>query len=552
MPSSFKYGLSKQVLRQKGAALILIAVILALAASAYAIRVFNVSSINARQDAEASAILADAKTTLLGYTFGRIGSGERPGNMPMPDYFASTEVPANYDGAADSGCMDFSKSGGIPLINSGTNMRCLGRLPWQTVGMAISNPSQSDPLGNMPWYAVSANLVDTTCLPALNPSIVNMTYSGYVCAGITLPHPWLTVRDNRGNVISNRVAVVLILPGKPVGTQTRPTSILADVSNYLDTVVIPAGCTVPCVPGTYSNADLDNDFIMASGLTSVSNDQNNQNLSTIINDRVLFITVDELVAALQTRVAGEVRKSLLAYSVSQSKYPNTASIGYQGRSSVKNQTSGFLPLPICTCVNGNSCDCAFPGTVKFTSDTNYQSSSGCSFSGKVCTCTGTGTCSRSSGSKRYFVCSKTGTCYSNITGQFTYQPAPPIDNTASLMTTTGACSTVGIVTTCTNNGTLSIAAFDADPLLSSVSILSDWFGINGWKHYLYYTKGSLLVGSKPATVLLIGTGNSLATQIRPSSALADYLDTTNPINVYDAINTPRTNNYNDQMYIIAP
>ena len=113
----------KRMFWQKGATLILMVVILALAASAYAIKVFNVSSINARQDVEASRILADAKATLLGYTFGRVGGGERPGNMPYPDRLLTpietppANGPPNYDGQADS------------CVGSGINMICLGRLP---------------------------------------------------------------------------------------------------------------------------------------------------------------------------------------------------------------------------------------------------------------------------------------------------------------------------------------------------------------------------------------------------------------------------------------
>ena len=79
--------LNKQALRatQKGAALILMAVILVLAASAIALKIFDTSLIKARQDSEASISLADAKAALIGYSFGRVGGGERPGDMPYPD-----------------------------------------------------------------------------------------------------------------------------------------------------------------------------------------------------------------------------------------------------------------------------------------------------------------------------------------------------------------------------------------------------------------------------------------------------------------------------------
>ena len=106
--------------------------------------------------------------------------------------------PPNYDGQADS------------CSGVGAAMTCLGRLPWQTIGLNPSNPTQNDVLGQIPWYAVSANLVDPTCLDLLNPDILNMTYTSYICHSTTnLPHPWLTVHDSHGNVLSNRVACLV-------------------------------------------------------------------------------------------------------------------------------------------------------------------------------------------------------------------------------------------------------------------------------------------------------------------------------------------------------
>ena len=286
--------------KQRGAALLIAIIILGLAATAFSIEAFKTASLIAQRDTNSAISLADAKAALLGFSLMASGGG-RPGNMPIPDYFASTEVPANYDGIADSGCMDATKSNGLPLIASSTNMRCLGRLPWQTLGMSISNPSQNDSQGVMPWYAVSANLVDPTCLSLLNPGILNFSYSGYVCSGATLPHPWLTVRDSSGNIISNRVAIILMLSGQPLSGQSRLSTPLGDVSNYLDTVIVPVGCAVPCVPGTYSNADFDNEYIMAAGISRST---------AAINDKMLFITIDELMQLLEKRVAQEVKKAI--------------------------------------------------------------------------------------------------------------------------------------------------------------------------------------------------------------------------------------------------
>ena len=567
MPKLSKKISLKKGFQQKGVALILMAVILALAASAYAIKVFNVSSIQARQETDASTILANAKATLLGYTFGRVGAGERPGNMPYPDYFASTEVPANYDGFADDGCMDSTKADGLPLISIGSNMSCLGRLPWQTIGMTLPNPSQNDALGIMPWYAVSANLVDTNCFTALNPGILNAT----ACSGGAPLHPWLTVRDNKGNIISNRVAIVLILPKQAIGNQARPSLPLGDVRNYLDTAVVPAGCSAPCVPGTYSNADLDNDFIMASGLASVNIDQNNQNLAITINDKVLFITIDEFMAELTKRAAGEARKLLNSYkannqgSLNTTHFPYAAPLGAALNNNNSNGTStkGSLPIDItdtCSCTSGASCTCNFQAI----SNVAFKKSSGapwtsktlaCTYAGPICTCTGAGSCKSGA---RSFNCGANGLCTHNVAGASTYA----VPNHADIVSVANGCVLLNSVSVvCNAVGSFKIGLKEPT-----------WFKTNLWQDYFYYHQSStpiLQVGHKPSDpgyqqgeiyhtgiyALIIGTGSILVRQTRPSSFVADYLDSpenTNGDSVYDAIGTVRNVNYNDQSFIVAP
>ena len=285
---------------QQGAALLLAIFIIGLAATAYVVHAAAQAATRQALEQQADQTLRHAKDALIGYTLGRTASGERPGNMPRPDYFASSENPANYDGQADSGCLDATKANGLPLKSAGVSMRCLGRLPWRDIGMLSHTGTEHDPLGEMPWYAVSANLVDPTCMSVINPGILRMTYQGYVCEGATLPHPWLTVRDSRGNILSDRVAFILILPGKPQREQQRPVAgNLADVSHYLDTLVVPESCLMPCVPGTYSNADMDNDFI-----------QPGPDQSGSANDRLLYVTIDQLVPLLERRVAQDVRHAI--------------------------------------------------------------------------------------------------------------------------------------------------------------------------------------------------------------------------------------------------
>ncbi len=287
--------------RQKGFGIYVIILILGAAAAVTVISVMSARSLQTREQVEQANILGEAKRTLLGWAVTRGSTSnpgaDRPGDLPAPDVLDNTENPGNYDGNFETRCMDASRSNGVPLTTASVNVRCLGRLPWLTLQMSLSNPSEQDAEGKMPWYAVSANLTRIdNCLTALNSNTAALSYSGYNCASASnLPYPWLTVRDTRGNVLSNRVAFVVLLPGPVVASQERRASPnLGGPSQYLDSMTVAAGCTAPCVPGTYSNADLDNDFIAG-------------NITDSFNDRLVYATIDELMPAIEKQVASTVR-----------------------------------------------------------------------------------------------------------------------------------------------------------------------------------------------------------------------------------------------------
>jgi hypothetical protein len=93
---------------------------------------------------------------------------------------------------------------------------------------------------------------------------------------------------------------------------------------------------------------------------------------------------------------------------------------------------------------------------------------------------------------------------------------------------------------------------------------------NKWYDYFYYASSrngiKLTSGSKVnIDSLLIGTGRSIiapnsavskgASQLRPSCAVNDYLDSienTNANQIFDGQSITRTPNYNDHTYIVAP
>ena len=577
--------LNKPLQKQKGAALILMAFIISLAVIAYLLHALDPQRLRLEQDKKNALILAQSKDAIISYSVSRFAVGERPGDMPRPDYFATTEAPNyNYDGDTDGGCLDVTKilTNGLPQINTGANMRCLGRLPWYTIGMAIGETSQNDPVGNMPWYAVSANLVDSTCLKELNSSILNQTYINYVCAGVTLPHPWLTVRDGSGNIISNRVAVVLMIPNLPLTGQSRPPAPLNPVANYLDTITVPVGCSIPCVPGIYSNAGLKNEFIMFNQSDLVNN----------ANDKLVYITIDELIRAVERRATQEAAVQLKKYYLNNSFYPYAANLGDADNACVDGNTHGLLPYAA-ICASNSSCTSSFTKTpmVSFTNAcaSSYAAKTGlCNFSGKTCTCTGAGSCTKnlassnnsclSSAAKRLFSCDALGKCDSNVVGQytFTYIAPAPVDNTV----TSGSC-VAGVAHNIICDGLGNFSVTNCNHANKLLSTLPAWFTDNRWQDFIYYVISKnysaappsppvpdLTVGNTPQNVqaLVIASGAALPAteaqpligQNRPSNNINDYLDslvnTANPSNntTFNSTSKMKTNNYNDQPLIVAP
>lgn len=251
--------------RQKGLALLMLVFVLALVAIAYAVNKLDSSELQNERDRRTTAALAEAKAALIGWSISHL---IQPGVMPFPDRRAD----GNYDGNSD--CTPTAP--GFNLL--------IGRLPFlgQSAPCAAAAnglaTNLTDGSGEQLWYAVSKNLIRTSFVPIINPSIVDAP-----------PEDWLVVRDENGQTISDRVAVVIIAPGSAIGAQDR--SGLAGENNYLDTF------------GTYSNSDYDSaneDFFII-------------NEEGRFNDQLIFITIDELMTALEKRVAQEVISNLNNY-----------------------------------------------------------------------------------------------------------------------------------------------------------------------------------------------------------------------------------------------
>lgn len=267
--------------RQRGAALLLAMFIIGLAVTAYVVRSYDAAAMKARQEERTIKALAEAKEALIAWS---VTHNQTPGQMPWPDRRETNDP--NYDGRSDCSSASFE------LVNSQGEANFIGQLPsLPSTTPCLIYPGighYQDAYGNKLWYAVSRNLVRNYVSPATNP-IINPGI-------ITAPtYPWMIIRDGQGGIISNRVAIVIIAPGLPLSGQNRSSS-APPVSAYLDTMEINGN--------VYSNADYlidTEDFIQGPTTSS-------------FNDRLVYITIDELILSVARRVAQEIRSRTKDFS----------------------------------------------------------------------------------------------------------------------------------------------------------------------------------------------------------------------------------------------
>ena len=568
--------------KQRGAALILLAFIIGLSVTALMIKSFNVASIQAERNEDTMQALMRAKDAIIGWA---VSYDTAPGQLPWPDR-RETANP-NYDGHSDCSTSNFN------LINSQGEPNFLGQIPFlETTAPCndypgIGNLFQDSSSSNL-WYAVSRNLVRNYSAsedPIINPGIIeNPTY------------PWMIVRDAAGAIISSRVAVVIIAPGPPIGNQNRSGAAPLPV-NFLDQVTINGS--------TYSNFDYDadsEDFIMGDTTTGA------------FNDKLVYITIDELMAGLEKRAANTAKAALIEYAATNGgNFPYAAPLGItRGYSCADSTNAGLLPLD-----DNGTCSYSFavsagtgapswwpnwlpwnPNNGFFSGVNEYSVSSICSFddvervvftrtsggdyntpgsqncaaNGMSCTCTGAGSCSGANAPT--FTCDAAGNCNS-ATHQRNMNSRVEFEG-GYFSTASGVCSPAapecetgkGYPVECAGanvNASGSMSRSCSEPALTG---LPTWFKSNRWQDYFFYRTSrdepqGLAAGSKDELkAILIGTGAPLnpsasgVNQSRPSCALQDYLDSDEnaggELLKFDANHIPKTADYNDKLFIIAP
>ncbi len=302
-----------------GFALVLIVILALGAIGVLLISKLNMGAAQMARNQSTDQVLRIASDALIAYAAGRdISSGtQKPGTLPCPDL--------NDDGVAESSCGNST--------GSTSQQNRLGRLPWKTLGIS----DLRDASGERLWYAVSSQYKATTA--SLIP--LNST------TGLGT----ITLRNSAGTVIQDGTssnyylgdaggAVALVISAGDA-LKRQGASVVQDRScsgGACSPAGDPAGiCTTSptsatpkCNPINYLDVALgeDNADFIDNNTTRTSNGNGFiQGPITVsgtlaVNDRILAITQDQMMAAVQKRIAGEAMSCLRMYaSLNRGRYP---------------------------------------------------------------------------------------------------------------------------------------------------------------------------------------------------------------------------------------
>lgn len=235
--------------RQRGAALMVMLVILVVGIAAVLVNSLTAASIqNARQQ-QTSVVLAQAKAALIGYaiTYADTHSSQVPGYLPCPDYGGG-----NPEGSAEPVC-------GVK------DASVIGRLPWATLDVSTLRDGDGECL----WYAVSGTYKN-------NPKtgLMNWDTNGQ-----------FQVYSPDGTQLANQVVAVIFAPGAVLPGQNR------------------TGTAAPICGGNYTASYyLDNDAVHGINNSNVAAGNFIQGTSAgSVNDQMVFITRQDIWNAIQKR-----------------------------------------------------------------------------------------------------------------------------------------------------------------------------------------------------------------------------------------------------------
>ncbi|MCL6650524.1 MAG: hypothetical protein K6U89_19680, partial [Chloroflexi bacterium] len=247
-------GAVRRRARERGQALLLTVLLVAVGVGLFAYRGAVSVSFTAQQDERTMRALLEAREGLLGRA---AADQNRPGSLPCPDVDDDGKLTLNVD-----------------FFSGGVCASLIGRLPWRTLGL----PDLRDGAGERLWYALSERFSDNTTVgPINNDTKGNRT--------VYLGSTWTT--------LTAEAVSVIFAPGARLEGQVR------------DTTVAPCpttGTNIPrnLCPANYLEATGGADNATPAGPYIAAQP------TATFNDRLLAITTAELMPLVERRVAAEM------------------------------------------------------------------------------------------------------------------------------------------------------------------------------------------------------------------------------------------------------
>jgi hypothetical protein len=192
--------MQKPITKQKGIALIILAVIISLIIITLAFNNLNAKQLEAFRKDKTAKALFEAKNALLGWSVLGGTNVDMPGQLPCPEDTA-------FIGTANEGLEMASCNSPLPVV---------GRLPWKTMGLGDLRDGNGDKL----WYALSSGFrsapINSTSIGQLNvdgipnAAIAIIFSPGVILAGQNRPIPtaispplvsdYLDLTNNNGDI----------------------------------------------------------------------------------------------------------------------------------------------------------------------------------------------------------------------------------------------------------------------------------------------------------------------------------------------------------------
>ncbi len=521
-------------IKQRGAAFIVMLVILVVGVTAVLVGSLKSAEIKIDRDEKTAMALAQAKEALVGYaaTYANF-----PGSLPCPD--------TDNDGVSDAGGSNECPS-------------YIGRIPWKTIGIA----DLRDASGERLWYTLSRNVRRYDTVRPLN-SDTNGTL------------------NVSGNYTANNLIAIVFAPGSVIGNQSRSDSQTTPCTTTGDTRK-QSLCAANYLEGNNANP--------SPGVNPNLTFQNG-NESYSFNDQLILISHEQFFPLIEKRVGNEIKKMLNTYYSSWGIFPFAApfvdpSLPFTDPSrpfiGAPNTLEGLLPMGatwtgiptysisggsadvVCELRNGNN---SLPNARARCSISNISSSPNIQISGTL------------AGLRlwRPHDLNDVNQVRVRLNG-VSFSASSVSGMNAAISYTMNANGSVGV--TFTGNLVSGVERIElrdvvVDPDVDPVDPAYAWFIRNQWNRVMYYAvspgyapTGASLCNPLPAApaclslsgnhtgndnrAILIMTGRVIASN-HPSSNLSDYLEGENSTpsdNIFESHSISPT--FNDQVIVIAP